>query len=178
MRKPAVPYALLVIVLAALGGPATAHCAERMYQWTDPSTGRTHFSGRPPHWYRKGDGPRVLVFEDGRLVDDTAHPAVDVPGTIDDSEASDDAIADAQPAGEQNAGAPAITEDDAARVARLKALIAAWEALRTAEARAALGEDARPPGADAPDAAASPPAAPAGEAADRAAPAAPGHAAR
>lgn len=55
---------LLLLVL-----PASA----RMYQWTDPDSGRTHLSGHAPPWYRgAGDGPRVFVFERGRLVDDTA----------------------------------------------------------------------------------------------------------
>jgi len=44
----------------------------RMYQWNDPDTGTTQLSGKPPAWYRSVDGgPRVFVFENGRLVDDT-----------------------------------------------------------------------------------------------------------
>ena len=44
-----------------------------MYQWRDPDTGTTHFSGNPPAWYRSGEnGPRVLVFEKGKLIDDTS----------------------------------------------------------------------------------------------------------
>lgn len=44
-----------------------------MYQWTDPGSGNTRLSGEPPAWYRSAErGPRVLVFENGRLVDDTA----------------------------------------------------------------------------------------------------------
>ena len=43
-----------------------------MYQWQDPVTGTTHFSGNPPAWYRSNEsGPRVLVFEKGRIIDDT-----------------------------------------------------------------------------------------------------------
>ena len=50
---------------------ATVHA--RMYQWTDPGSGNTRLSGEPPAWYRSAErGPRVLVFENGRLVDDTA----------------------------------------------------------------------------------------------------------
>lgn len=45
----------------------------RMYQWVEPDTGTTQLSGKPPSWYRSSDeGPRVLVFEKGRLVDDTS----------------------------------------------------------------------------------------------------------
>lgn len=44
----------------------------RMYQWTDPDTGTTQLSGKPPVWYRSGKGgPRVFVFENGKLIDDT-----------------------------------------------------------------------------------------------------------
>ncbi|MDZ7752398.1 MAG: hypothetical protein U5S82_12165 [Gammaproteobacteria bacterium] len=46
--------------------------AARMYQWVDPDTGTPYLSGSPPAWYRSaGGGPRVQVFEDGKLVDDT-----------------------------------------------------------------------------------------------------------
>ncbi len=45
----------------------------RMYQWTESDSGTTHLSGKPPVWYRgSGDGPRVYVFDNGRLIDDTA----------------------------------------------------------------------------------------------------------
>jgi len=45
----------------------------RMYQWVDPVTGSLQMSGRPPGWYRSGwDGPRVRVFDNGTVVDDTS----------------------------------------------------------------------------------------------------------
>src|SRR5690606_38346940 len=55
---------------------ACAQAAEaRMYQWIDPDTRTTQLSGKPPTWYRSPEGgPRVLVFERGRMVDDTARP--------------------------------------------------------------------------------------------------------
>ncbi len=44
----------------------------QMYQWTDPETGTTQLSGKPPAWYRSGEGgPRVFVFNRGKIVDDT-----------------------------------------------------------------------------------------------------------
>lgn len=44
-----------------------------MYQWVDAQTGTVQLSGTPPSWYRGAQsGPRVFVFENGRLVDDTA----------------------------------------------------------------------------------------------------------
>jgi hypothetical protein len=50
----------------------------RMYQWLDPATGTTQFSGKPPSWYRSGaDGPRVFVFDNGQLIDDTAIEVTD-----------------------------------------------------------------------------------------------------
>lgn len=51
----------------------------RMYQWTDPDNGTTQLSGKPPVWYRNGkDGPRVFVFENGKIIDDTG---ISVPDT-------------------------------------------------------------------------------------------------
>lgn len=45
----------------------------RMYQWVDPQTGTPYLSSDPPGWYRTPrKGPRVLVFQNGRIVDDTA----------------------------------------------------------------------------------------------------------
>ena len=44
----------------------------RMYQWVDEDTGTTQFSGKPPTWYRSNEeGPRIFVFDGGRIVDDT-----------------------------------------------------------------------------------------------------------
>ena len=45
----------------------------RMYQWNNPQTGHVQLSGTPPTWYRGSvGGPRVLVYENGALVDDTS----------------------------------------------------------------------------------------------------------
>ena len=44
----------------------------RMYQWIDPASKITQFSGKPPVWYRSAKGgPRVIVFENNRIIDDT-----------------------------------------------------------------------------------------------------------
>jgi hypothetical protein len=44
----------------------------RMYQWVDPDTGTTQLSGKPPSWYRSEEtGPRIIVYENGRIIDDT-----------------------------------------------------------------------------------------------------------
>ena len=60
---------LLFAAAFALGASAQA----RMYQWVDGQSGNVRLSGEPPYWYRSLEGgPRVLVFENGRLVDDTA----------------------------------------------------------------------------------------------------------
>ncbi len=65
---------LHVFSLFVAGGVFLASEVEaRIYQWVDPETGTAQWSGRPPAWYRGGrGGPRVLVFENGRLIDDTA----------------------------------------------------------------------------------------------------------
>ena len=45
----------------------------RMYQWEQAQSGRIQLSGHAPSWYRSVNaGPRVLVFDNGKLVDDTA----------------------------------------------------------------------------------------------------------
>ncbi len=44
----------------------------RMYQWLDADTGTTQLSGKPPTWYRSDQaGPRIFVFDAGKIVDDT-----------------------------------------------------------------------------------------------------------
>ncbi len=44
----------------------------QMYQWADPESGTTQLSGKPPAWYRSVEGgPRVFVFNRGKIVDDT-----------------------------------------------------------------------------------------------------------
>jgi len=60
------------LVLIVMG--LTASLVEaRMYQWTDADSGNTQLSGNPPSWYRgQTRGPRIFVFEQGRLIDDTS----------------------------------------------------------------------------------------------------------
>ncbi len=58
----------LMFLLCAL--PASA----QVYQWDDADTGARRLSNIAPAWYRKPDGkpfPRVRVFDNGRLIDDT-----------------------------------------------------------------------------------------------------------
>jgi hypothetical protein len=46
--------------------------AGRMYQWVEPETDTPQLSGKPPAWYRSREGgPRVLVFDKNKLIDDT-----------------------------------------------------------------------------------------------------------
>jgi hypothetical protein len=60
-----------LVILALMVTAMPAHA--RMYQWTDPDTGTTQLSGKPPAWYRSSEnGPRVIVFEKGEVVDDTS----------------------------------------------------------------------------------------------------------
>lgn len=64
------PSNLLVLLCSLLVvTPASA----RMYEWVNPASGRVQLSGTPPTWYRSVTaGPRVRVFDDGALVDDTS----------------------------------------------------------------------------------------------------------
>lgn len=59
---------LLLFVLTVSSSSVMA----RMYQWVDPDSGTTQLSGKPPSWYRSEEkGPRVIVYDNGRIVDDT-----------------------------------------------------------------------------------------------------------
>jgi len=59
----------IMITLLLLCPPLHA----RMYQWYSPGTGTAQLSGKPPAWYRSAqNGPRVIAFDNGRIVDDTA----------------------------------------------------------------------------------------------------------
>lgn len=63
---------LIAVFVAALLFQASPAFA-RMYQWLESGSGIVRLSGDPPPWYRNGrQGPRTLVFENGRLIDDTA----------------------------------------------------------------------------------------------------------
>ncbi len=54
----------------------------RMYQWLNPETGNTQLSGKPPTWYRSQvGGPRVFVYDNGQLVDDSAVAVSDLHRT-------------------------------------------------------------------------------------------------
>lgn len=149
---------------------AFALCAgaqARMYQWVNPANGRVQLAGQPPGWYRGADvGPRVLVFENGTLVDDTALPvgeaqrqelraaafggAADAAdGAVPDGAASvlpdtveaaaDDSLAPAAERADPDiATPPSATADSAAKAAELKALIDAWDERQLEQARALL----------------------------------------
>lgn len=55
---------MALVMISAVGA--------RMYQWVDPQSGHTQMAGAPPAWYRSGQpGPRVFVFENGQIIDDT-----------------------------------------------------------------------------------------------------------
>ena len=67
--KPSSWIPVVAAVALALPGLGEA----RMYEWRNPATGSAQLSGEPPAWYRSAEGgPRVRVYENGNLVDDTA----------------------------------------------------------------------------------------------------------
>ncbi len=154
-------WALLASATALSAAPT------RMYQWLSPSTGNTQLSGSPPAWYRgAAGGPRVLVFEDGRLVDDTAVAVAPAEGEVLRRRAFEDErgravgappIAGAgesvEPAGQapppEATKGPAETEAgqgvDPEMVARLKEIISAWDRAQLEQASRLLegrGSDA------------------------------------
>lgn len=60
---------LFILLLSVMTIAAEA----RMYQWVEPGVETTQLSGKPPTWYRStAGGPRIFVFDKGRLIDDTA----------------------------------------------------------------------------------------------------------
>jgi hypothetical protein len=159
---------LLLLVSTCIALPAHA----RMYQWVNPQTGRTQMSGKPPAWYRSDKpGPRVFVFENGRLVDDTARAVgleeraalratAFAPGP--DSGRPETAAAGGAPAAtggaatEAEAGASVLergfgeadtastaapAEPPDATIARLKSIIDAWEQQQTVEAKRLLEQN-------------------------------------
>ena len=59
---------LLILLISTTAGA-------RMYQWQDPRSKSMQFSGVPPAWYRGlQSGPRVRVYDGGKLIDDTTIP--------------------------------------------------------------------------------------------------------
>jgi len=62
----------LIGLLCFIQSVLTQSVQAQMYQWTDPESGTTQLSGKPPAWYRSVEGgPRVFVFNRGKIVDDT-----------------------------------------------------------------------------------------------------------
>lgn len=63
----------IVIATMVVTVTGTGWADASMYQWMEPDTGTAQLSGIPPPWYRgTAPGPRVQVFENAELVDDTA----------------------------------------------------------------------------------------------------------
>ncbi len=61
---------IISYLILALGVSVSAQA--RMYQWLNPTNQKIQLSGIPPAWYRsETGGPRVRVFEQGNLIDDT-----------------------------------------------------------------------------------------------------------
>lgn len=69
-------FPALLLCLAALGAASPA--LAQVYEWIDPESGRKRLSNVPPPWLRQplGErpGPRVQVYFEGRLADDTGLP--------------------------------------------------------------------------------------------------------
>lgn len=153
-----------IILFIVCYGLAVAPVAARMYQWRNPATGTTQMSGTPPAWYRSAErGPRVYVFENNQLVDDTgiavsderrealraaAFGAAAGPGVE-----AQDRPADAPPAAAKSvppvpSAAPDVAHESPAKVAEdgagadkaaaLKALIDAWDQRQLDQARTLL----------------------------------------
>ena len=140
-----------------------------MYQWVNSQTGRTQMSSRPPAWYRSDrSGPRVFVFENGRLVDDTARSVSleerttlraqalaisaeelaarsaskpDQAGTKQQDSVGRVSVLDKEFAAESGGAEGEKSEAPDETIARLKGIIDAWEKQQTAEAKRLLQEN-------------------------------------
>jgi len=146
--------------ILALGVILTASTEARMYQWTNPESGTVQLAGAPPAWYRSANpGPRVLVFDNGELVDDTAVPVSDeqrvalrsaalgsasaefAPAHNDNEEVLRDALEKAHEAGVDIAAVNAEVEaEQAARAAAAQAADAQTSAVDQADELKALIE--------------------------------------
>lgn len=159
MRRVLVSIGVVLLSIA----PATA----RLYQWRSATTGSTQLSGLPPAWYRSGEqGPRVFVFENNQLVDDTGiavsieqrealrREAFDQPGAtaqapaqtpappvhpVDIATPSAPAVAPpAAPVSAPVSPAPRQQIDTPDKAAALKSLIDAWDQSQLDQARSLL----------------------------------------
>lgn len=145
-----VARALCATLLLLMAATAWA----RMYQWVDPRSGTVQLSGSPPAWYRAAKaGPRVFVFENGRLVDDTARavePAEAAAlraGAIGETAPALATLPPHSPLRAPMFEAPATSpappaEDDStsAQIAEFKALLEAYDQSQAAAALEALDE--------------------------------------
>ena len=152
---------LLAICVCCL---SVAPAAARMYQWQNPATGTTQLSGTPPTWYRSSEGgPRVYVFENNQLIDDTGiavsaaqrealraealgaatapsngHHDTHAPSAARAATATSDMPTQAQVKVVPALPAPAVDATTTDKATALKALIDAWDQHQLDQARSLL----------------------------------------
>ena len=152
-----------IVVAVCLVLLSSAPVAARMYQWQNPTTGTTQLAGTPPAWYRSPQGgPRVWVFDNNQLVDDTGIAVSDEQRAALQAEAFGRGAPQEPPAAQQ--APPAAAPDDkaapdsatqaatsapaaplvkldsptAGKAEALKALIDAWDQRQLDQARSLL----------------------------------------
>jgi len=132
---------------------ASATVSARMYQWVDARSGTVQLSGAPPAWYRGSQpGPRVFVFENGRLVDDTAREVEPAQAAALRASAFGQTVPAAahlsphSPLRAPMFEAPAVASPDgqedstSAQIAEFRALLETYEQTQAAAAHHALDE--------------------------------------
>ncbi len=140
-RRHVVPC--LVLLAWSLGASA------RMYQWVDTQPGTVQLSGAPPSWYRAGvDGPRVFVFENGRLVDDTGRnvPAEEAAAlraaafgaAVPAAPVLEAPLFDAPAAPDEAAAVPPVEDSTSRQIVEFKALLDAYDRAQESNARETL----------------------------------------
>ena len=114
--------------LLALGLLATSMgvSAAKMYQWVDQNTGSVQLAGQSPPWYcSTRSGPRVRVYEHGKVIDDTACEALrSVTNITPDSSAEPEPRHDPAPL---SALADPRAASAGSKVEEFKALLEAWD---------------------------------------------------
>lgn len=133
--------------LVALGLMAASPglSAARMYHWVDQNTGSVQLAGKPPPWYRSLlAGPRVRVYEHGKVIDDTAFaaPSSAPANNSASSMPAPRSVPHRDPAAPSSAEDPEHTGRDftqavttAEQVEEFKALLEAWDRAQVVQAQ-------------------------------------------
>lgn len=130
--------ALTHVLMSCLLAGAPSAQAEKMYQWVDPNTGTVQLAGKPPPWFRSATpGPRVRVYEHGKVIDDTAYAAPRAELAAGAETDTANTAAPDVPVPDQVTSAPEVklsAGSSANQVKEFKALLEAWDRAQSVRA--------------------------------------------